>query len=243
MSDNTEKILSKVRLLLNLANDSGATESEAMVAMEKALQLLSQYNLEIEDAVENAKIIRDRWFSGKRNREQWVCTIYASAAKLYFCHYYSGKAYDEMNYDFTLCHTWIGEDQNIAVAKQFAFYLEKIVRRMVDEQCRGKGRTIRDSYSRGIADRIWKRVHDRIHNVQENHAAGTATGTDLVLADQYTRASSLIQQFLESEGIKLKTSKSRPVIREVYQDGLKAGDTVNLNRPIETKETHLLTGV
>ena len=247
---NEETILNRIKNLIDLANDAGATEGEALAAMDRALHLLSKYNLDMTDVLTvEQQIVQEVQSTGRKNREGWICTIYNAAAQLFFCHVASGKIHNRHHagYGF-LGYYWTGEKQNIEVAKQMASYFEGITRRLIDEHCEGQSKTYRSSFGLGVATRLMKRVRDKRNEAKQaaqNPDGVESTSTALVLASQYEKADKDLEAYFENQKIKFSQVKFNVKTNiYAYEKGLDAGDEIPLTSPLSQKEdSKQLTGV
>ena len=90
-----ENIKSKIAKLIALSQDEGASEQEAELATQRALELLSKYNLSMSDVrtndefqdIEQTKIMEVL-------RDEWIKSLYSANCKLYFCKYYFSLCLD-----------------------------------------------------------------------------------------------------------------------------------------------------
>jgi len=178
------RILSRVRKMLALANDAGATEGERDNAMRMAHATLAKYNLDLASAEA----------SGKRNDDEprgsheatfygrpWARQVCKSAADLFFCEYvYTGatKGKDTRHY-------FIGRESNSITAAEMAQYLVESIAREARRAARDAyaGNTYLRSFALGAAARIRERVREII--AASRSQASSGPGTAIVLASLY----------------------------------------------------------
>lgn len=98
MAEITEKIIQKIQKLLNLSNNSAATDAEALAAMQMAQKLMATYNIEasnlaeIEAAQENVITVKceHKWDAGYRKSlasvmaENYRCKCYMYGSSVMF---------------------------------------------------------------------------------------------------------------------------------------------------------------
>ena len=89
-----EKIIEKIRNLLNMTQENGASETEAMMAALKAQKLIAEYNIniaDIETSDDSMTIIEESFVCGKGNK--WKVGLAAIIAKNFRCRaYFIGKS-------------------------------------------------------------------------------------------------------------------------------------------------------
>ena len=85
-----ENILNKVKKLLALANDSGASEGERDNALRMAHGLLAKHNLDMLDLTRHMQVEGREDYMGAGFSMMWCKYISQSIAKLFFCKYYFG---------------------------------------------------------------------------------------------------------------------------------------------------------
>lgn len=90
---NKDSIIARIKKLMSLANDRGATESEAIQAALKAQKLLSEYDITEAELHKGEKPEIAQISTGvvtKRNFERWLASI---VAKNFRCHSYTKSKY------------------------------------------------------------------------------------------------------------------------------------------------------
>lgn len=115
-----EKILNKIKNLLDLANNN-PNENEAIAAALKAQELMAKYNIELdqlEDKKETREIVKEVYRqSGKHEMRKWKIGLASIIAKNFRCKtYFMGRQNDVVFYGFK-------EDAKIAL-QVFAFLYE-----------------------------------------------------------------------------------------------------------------------
>jgi hypothetical protein len=70
-----EKVIEKIKKLLNTANDKGATENEAMIAALKAQELMAKYDIsitDVEDDDNSDEIVTEEYETGTGNKWKYI---------------------------------------------------------------------------------------------------------------------------------------------------------------------------
>jgi hypothetical protein len=155
MTDTNDSIKAKIRKLLEMTTERGATEAEAMVAMEKAQKLLEQHNLsitELRGAGEKKDHREEEQFPGF----PWARDIASAVAELYDCRhlYYKGGDQKKMRQVF------VGRQSNAETARLIAEFVVNTVRKLGKQYQRevdGANRQGRD-FMVGASQRIVKRA-------------------------------------------------------------------------------------
>lgn len=84
-----EKIIEKIKKLLNMTQENGASENEAMVAALRAQKLMAEYNInvaDIETSDDSMTIIEESFVCGKGDK--WKVRLAAIIAKNFRCKTY-----------------------------------------------------------------------------------------------------------------------------------------------------------
>lgn len=237
----TEKILSRVRKMLKLANDKGATEGERDNAMRMAHATLAKYNLEMA-AVEAAdpasgvrhaepvepRIQHDVAFGGW----PWARNICASIAKLFFCEH----LYVPNSNVWKVRHYFIGKYSNAVTAALISeFVVTSVIREGLKlQKLRHENNAFVRSFGWGAAhhvrDRVYRLMNDRdqlapdVGDDLSKAPDHTATSTALVLASLYeTEAAANKQLVTALFGAKTYERKGRAGAGADRLDGYAAG--------------------
>jgi len=72
MTNTNDKIANKIRSLLNVTTDNGATEAEAMVAMAKASELMARYHMTENDVVKPEYVRKVVTYKNSYGNGKWV---------------------------------------------------------------------------------------------------------------------------------------------------------------------------
>jgi hypothetical protein len=249
-SEGQDRILERVRKMLRLANNAGATEGERDNAMRMAHATLAKYNLDLaavesdgksEGGAAEQRIEQGSQFPGF----PWARQIAESIAELFFCAYlYAGKG-------STTRHFFIGKHSNAVTASLVAEFVVRSVNREAGRFTRanrervqgafgisgerqrlfGIGGTERD-FGWGAAVHIRKRVSElrtdarqaeesTPTNTAEPSPPGRSPGSMLVLASIYSEEESCNEDYIARRYPNLRSSGRRP--RASLSDAFAAG--------------------
>jgi len=243
-----EKIATKIRALLNVTIDNGATEHEALFAAEKADALMLEYDLssiDLKDPEENYGKRGKRFAGGSYKRRAYHPSENCIQSIAAFCDskaWYSG---------FDL--VYFGTDQNT----EFAWYLTEMIRNAMETEYRAvepklkkeaadngyrvHGKTLRTSFMLGMAHRVSSRLRElkRARDVQVNDVSLVKTGTALTVV-----RNAVLEQKYKELGMKLSSrpTTNKNIHGSSYRSGQNAGDNVNLGRPVTSGDALQIGG-
>lgn len=232
---NNDKVIDKIRKLLNHANDTAAdSEHERDTAMRMALKLLAKHNLDMSD-IADLEHKEDREMI---SAEHFPCPfrrIVAHAiAKLYFCEFYYQKVPNKQKSLFC----FVGLESNAITASEMTKYLVKSLdlesaRRLKENGMSTRwGTDFRNAAAHRIADRC-----ETIRQEAETEQEAESTGTALVLANLYEQEEALngnfIVQVLGITNLKKKTIRTKFVSGSAVAQGREFGDNVNLSNQLK----------
>lgn len=230
MSD--DKIISRVRKMLALANDDGASEGERDNALRMAYNMIAKYNLSMSSIESNGAEVRiDECWTYRR--QPWTISVTNSIANLFFCNYYYVKIKGNVAQ-----HHFVGKDSNAVTAR----YMAEFVVTSIIAQGRKESRAIgepsawRRSFFMGAADRIRSRIIElRKEEGDSNKKDVASGGTSLVLASVYDSERKANEDWLASQGVSLRTKKitsKAAAHMSGYSSGDSFGKTIQLSRQV-----------
>jgi hypothetical protein len=136
LTDKQKEAIERIRKVIALATNKGATEGEADNASATVIRLLATHNLTMEDvnAGKHGDIITDGEITS--DTDDWRCFLAASTARLYFCEYFAeplvpddGLADGPMSPERLAAwvrvqyrHCFSGREHNVVVAKEMFRY-------------------------------------------------------------------------------------------------------------------------
>lgn len=237
-----QRIIERVKKMLALAADKGASQGERDNAMSAVHKYLAQYNLDME-TVNGAKSHTERKKEqaaeaegGPRTSHEhsffgrpWACNAAISIAELCFCGYLyrAGRVSKDSH------HYFVGRQANAVTAA----YLSEFVVNSIHSEGRRRQRAMNEpnpwfiSFAWGAS----LEVQARVRQLMKDSAGQRGSGTDLVLLDIYDKEKEANREFTKVAFPKTRIMKSRGkgISRgDAYDEGKKYGGTINLNRQI-----------
>lgn len=223
VTNDTDRIIERVRKMMNLANNAGATEGERDNALRMAHATMAKYNIEqaaLEargEAVDPRGIRRVNFFG-----RPWARTVAAAMAELFFCEYLFNEATVAKN----TTHVFIGKQSNSATASELAkWFVDCIMREgKRSQRASGEGNKHYRSFAMGAALRLAMRVAE----LRRAKLAAPVAGTAIVLASVYDSeraANSAVKQ------------QAFPKVRESTRDGIRRLDGNALHRGVRYADT------
>lgn len=245
MKSDQDRILARVRKLLALATDAGATEGERDNAMRMAHATLAKYNLDMAQVEASGQRVEgeqrteiSQAFYGR----PWARLVCDSVAKLFFCKYLFIVATKAKHTH----HIFFGRHSNAITASEVAkFVVLSIMREAGKRQRENFGDNAwKRSFCTGAALRISQRVEEIQRAAEKADVALGSPGKAVALATVYQQEEEANNQFVEeSLGRKPKQrgGGSKNFIGNAAREGAEFGDTINLNRQVTgTKVTPVL---
>ena len=228
-----EKIIDKVKKLIALGTNQGATDGERDNAIRMAHGLLAKHNLSmvnLEESVEERVKLPLDYYNAK-----WCGAIVMSISKLFFCSVYSAPGESVgSNAKKRTVYYFVGKESNAITASMMAHYVMKSI---FSEQNKLK---LGNSFSNGAANKIYQRVEA----MMTAESLETSTGTGLAVVSIYKSEQQANKEFLESNGTKLVKAKTNSVKqngKEWFQ-GSEFGGKINLNGQIAGDKAQAMIG-
>lgn len=238
-----ERILSKIRKLLNLANDAAASEGERENAMRMAHGLLAKHNLDMAAAEASGTTVNDEPREQQESQffgRPWARSVAQSAAKLFFCNYIYISHRDGKK----VRHLFIGRRSNATTAAEMAKYLVESIMREGKTRARreGMGHTWYRSFALGAAVSIRERIH-QIIAASAQQSAPVSNGRSLVLANVYDLELKANQELTCKLHPSLRTGRSGlgSGMSTGFDQGKSYGNSVSLNRQVGGSSLKRLT--
>lgn len=220
-----EKVIEKVRKMLALANDTGASDGERDNALRMAYSTLTKYNLNEADVL--VKELRGVEELEDRTSSPWARTIAGSIAKLFFCKYYFTRGKK-------MKHSFVGKTSNAITAQLMTEYVISSLRKESSKIERKENRsgTWVTSFLNGASYEIYNRCNDMI---AKQTTTPEFTGTGVILASLYKTEAEANEFYINNEmKLKLKqsTSHARTFQTNGFNSGAEFGKSINLNAQV-----------
>lgn len=230
MTEDLAKIRDRVKKLLSLGNNAGATEFEAAQALQMASDLMARYNIQIDTSTnaEDRQVIRGGWFSYDH---PWQKIAAMAAAALYNCQVISGST--DLQF--------VGRSHNIDAARDTHLWIIEQIERFYKEALTpGLSKSDRAEFRRtfkfACANRVYFRSTEirsdrqRVDNVKAIEQTGS---TALVVVKSIVQQIEEVRAFMD-EIPGLRTGRSvRYKMGSGTAAGQRAGNNVQLNRALK----------
>lgn len=227
---NIENIKSKILALRNMVSDRGATEAEAMAALIKADRLMTEHGLTEAD-LEVAQAKRDMRHGEFKYgiKTQHPCAKWCSKTIGQFCGvvtWYSSSVQNSNGFGFNAdvdMYEFLLKLAHDSMNREWKDYLQN------NEPRPGVSRhTEYWSFMLGMAERVNEKIRELI---KAREVKTDSTGTDLVIK-KYAVIEAGMKEMLP--GLSLHSSRSRGIRADgsAIEEGRKAGERINLNRPL-----------
>lgn len=237
-ADELARVKTRIRALAEKTTSNGCTEAEALSAAEMVGRLLERYALTMEqvDLRETPCIQLEVHAGGQRRRPVDGCVV--AIARFCDCKVWLTRGELGVTYVFFGIETdamlgrYLFEVVAIALRTELARFKIRNPR-LRDVQLR----RARESFQHGMVARIAARLSADQAAREAAVAAQRATGNALMLIKH-----SIVDEAFAALQTRLVSTRqaARRVVRSAYQDGLQAGDRVNLNRPLANRNRPLL---
>lgn len=251
-NDELAKVKNKIRALAAKTVDNGCTEYEALAAMKKVGELLEVYNLELDDALLETERCVKGVFKTKLGRRTKINLAVRGIARFTDCHTYLSNGEGYLFYGFEsdvsmaiyLCGL-IGE----AIETELAHY-----KRTDPQYLEGRDwpprKTLSTNFYKGMAERIGERLiemkdamdrrdKDKHQDDVRKHVVATSTLPMCVMKKKKVKSN--YDAWLEENHIRLRTVRSNSRFNgSARAAGARAGNRVNLNRPLNGRGQRLL---
>ncbi len=224
-------IKDRIRKLLNLANNAGATEAEATSAMEMATALMLKYNIELDPEEDQLKV-KEGPVVLENLDEAWHLVACQAAAYLFMT-----KVVVCLPKGFGFY--FVGRPQNIEMAADTAkFIIDQVERQYKLHLPPGLDKSTRAEFRRtfkyACAGRIMQRAYEIVDSFKKSDAKALEyTGSRaLVIVESIELQLKEAKEYLETrENLKNVTTRPRKGGNGTLA-GIRAGDRVELNRKI-----------
>lgn len=257
MNSPDEKIVEKIKKLLNLTQAQGATENEAAMAIAMAQKLALSHGLNLQEISIQEKteqVIGETETISTTNKVEWkeglICAlVHANGC---FCFWYNTQT-KVNSYRLTTKKKLIvvGTEFSRFVVLESFKYLESVVEALAEEELYDAERLIRikelivpgglnrreflSSFRIGCSKRLQQRIVESTRQVAEK---GTENCTAIVVANYLLESRRDAKEWANKKH-QLQAGKARKVVNRSdklgYQLGIRAADDVNLSPQKELK--------
>jgi len=239
MTTELDRIKAKIIALAGKTVANGCSEQEAMAAMQGVGRLLLQYNLTMEECDVRRAKCKTIFIDIGRTRRHPIDQCATDLAKLVDCKVWFHRSWTAEKGRGS-AHAFFGQEQDLDLVQ----YLFHVIHNAMEAEAKlfkqrleyldigtaGARRGAYISFQHGMAFRLAARLRE-IKQQNDAARAAQATSTALVLLK-----GQLVEDEFRQHGPKLRTyTYTRQITNaQAYYAGKKAGDNVNLNRPLGT---------
>jgi Protein of unknown function (DUF2786). len=154
-----EHILSKIKLLRNLANSPNANEAASALAM--ADKLIAKYNISEEELASIAdqppKYGEEELLFHSLSIVPWKQHLALACAKNFYCHIIQETLTPGVG-DPEYKYYVYGEDEDVNSTKFVFHTLVKKINNLIDTKCIGRGPIYVDSYCQGVVEAVKRNI-------------------------------------------------------------------------------------
>lgn len=231
----SESIINKIRKMLELANNSAASEGERENALRMAHGMLVKHNLEMKDLQaheikENRIVDQTETFKMK-----WCREVAGAIAYLFMCKTY----WRDIN--GTKCrYSFVGKESNATAAALMTEYvissILKEARKMYKQNLCPQSR----AFGYGAAYKLWERVNEMVKTTSKE------VGTGLMVVEMYDQEKAANEAFIKASGttlVKVRNVKTEIGDYNAFSNGSKYGATIDLNLQVSDNKPVLQLGV
>jgi len=166
MSQIDPKTIDRIKKLLNLARDGGATEAEANLAMERATEIMMENNLSMATVEASGQSSQEaRLKEGAANANyRWQRMLMKAIADASFLDVTVTftRVANRFGYrDLATGYELIGRVSNVTMAKQMYEYLLSTIARLRKEYATDRNHKEAVLFAEGLADRLAQRINER----------------------------------------------------------------------------------
>jgi len=230
------KIIERIRKMLNLAENPGATIHESATAAAMASKLMAKYNIDRSaitlEGIRRDDITAEATDTGHTSIPRWVHRLIVPVARLFDCEADAQRTFRDGKR--VLYFRVLGQNEDAQVASWTFHYLvaeierlSKVYRRQLRKQYgAGHGFNMGD-YRDGLVDEILITIREA-QEAKDRMEKGHTTGTALVVRKQ-----ALIREKFPHAGRYSQMKPKSPSDGRAYAQGRQDGKNVRLNQPIQ----------
>lgn len=236
MTNDRAKVIDRIKKLLAMTGNAGASEAEAAFAAERAQEMIAEHNIAQAELGATGADKIGMAYGLVTNSRPWRRTIAIPLAELYFCKYAFAYQRDWGKSSGKDTHIFCGTTDNTTVANMMFTYLCLTVDRLASKGLRSvpthQRKGYKTSFKAACAYRLATRLYDKRKKSEEAPTV-TQTGTTLpALASLYKRQLAKVEDYMADKTKPARKSSSKPTNARGYHDGRAAGDTIELDQQV-----------
>lgn len=225
------RIRDKIRALLKLASDKGATEAEAASALAMASALMAKYNLDVSPGDDEEETRRGEW-AWRKGIKQWHIFLAEASAFIYTCRLVVGGREG---------FQWVGRPENLAAAEMTYDWLVEQVERLYKQALpKGMSKEERAEYRRTFKTACAVRVRSRAWEIlqalaNDDRLALEMTGCRaLVVREKHEQLFEEADALLNDDATLKDLAHRQPGIGRGTIHGFEAAEQVKLNETMKS---------
>lgn len=238
-----DRVIERVRKLLNLANDAAATEGERENALRMAYATLAKHNIDIARVGSTQPQEKREEQQVRMSVYPWARGIAHSLAGLFFCEYYYSRAAGKYAQ-----HYFVGRTSNAITASEMSQYVIESVFKELRKRFGSETNPEARGFATGVEAALRTRCYQMKRAATDHRAPQTAgsvagnieggeaqaAGGALVLADFYKTEAEANRAWIDEnvQGLKVTKDRTKAVGLSAYAAGKEHGKTINLSAQI-----------
>ncbi len=229
MKDN---IISRIKKLIALSKSDNCEEASS--AAQKASDLLLKYNISRKDVEKKDFHVVEDFIEEKLKVRIWKTILLGAISSLNLCNIVINTDYREKKTNLNI----VGKEQNVIVTKELYKYLVDTIDRI--SKSKSNMYNSKDSFKKGMSVRISERL-SLIKKERFKSSVETYSNIDRALiVAEYKNASIANNNFIDDNYGNIGIKKTRiKAYESSFNNGLKAGNEINLNSQIKQKKALL----
>ncbi len=247
----SRKTIYRIKKLLALANDKGATEGEAAEASRRAFALLAKWNLSLdsvesggtkdeEEPVETVASEKSIYAGGDR----WAIGLYQKVAELNFCEYFFNANCYVINEKgkkvLGVRHNVVGKRSNVIVTHHMADYLLEAVKRLAPEDMKahrfeseGQRANYEYGFRYGCSVRLQQRIAQMIVDAKKGEMTEDSGANLPALRNLYDENQQILDAYMQEHHPNLKVNRRKAKWSEAAAQGFRKADGISLNQQVD----------
>lgn len=237
--DNLISIVEKIQKLLALAN--ATNPAEAAVAVAKAHELMSKYNIHQATVHKNQEDFKYILFDTQKER---LNIIYSHLAAVLIQYYNVDviftKSFDVKNLKSTQVLEIYGRESNVLIAEYVLTYLVRTLDDLWKEHARQTGAQTRlkKSYQVGVIAGFKEKIVNSLSlSMEKKQDQGIVVSKGLLLKEKQERTEFIALRYPK---LRYKTSSNGQIYNNEFEKGKVVGEHLEINKGLKNKKTKSL---
>lgn len=248
MTEEKKSILERIQKLLRMSEENGASYNEAMMAAQKAQELLQEHNLSLSDVDKDDGVVEPIGSEDfELDRDKWKAWITAATARLYFCTTYTNKKLNKETYQWSRVRTFVGRESNRKIAKSMCDYFINAVVRMAEDHVRkipgskSEINRIKFNFMQGCAMELSNRIEEKYKALnKEDGYKGIQNPNNLpkLFRDEDENN----RNWLAKQGVKLRSTSSNIRVKDrlAFANGKESGKNIGIDTQVNANKGRYL---